>query len=76
MVDAFVMVKTGAGRSESVVSAIRELEGVSEAHVVAGEYDVIVEVDVPEVYDVLKTASSEIQSVDGVTETKTYIALN
>ncbi|WP_224448846.1 Lrp/AsnC ligand binding domain-containing protein [Haloprofundus salilacus] len=76
MVHAFIMVKTGAGESEQLVAPIRELERVAEAHIVAGAYDLIVEVDAEEVYDVLKTASSEVQSLQGVTDTKTYISLD
>ncbi|WP_224268137.1 Lrp/AsnC ligand binding domain-containing protein [Haloprofundus salinisoli] len=75
MVHAFIMVKTGAGESEQLVAPIRELERVTEAHIVAGAHDVIVEVDAEEVYDVLKTASSGIQGLQGVTDTKTYISL-
>jgi len=76
MVDAFVMLRTGAGRSEDVVAAVREVEGVTEAHIVAGEFDVMAEVTAEEVYDVLKTASTSMQELDGVTETRTYIALD
>jgi DNA-binding Lrp family transcriptional regulator len=76
MVDAFVMVKTGAGRSEDVVTAVRELGDVQEAHIVAGEFDVMAEVTAGEVYDVLRAASSSIQDLDGVTGTRTYIALD
>lgn len=76
MVDAFIMVKTAAGESETTVARIRELDTVSEAHVVAGDYDVIAEVSAPEVYEVLHTASSSIQNLEGVVDTKTYIALD
>jgi DNA-binding Lrp family transcriptional regulator len=76
MVRAFIMVKTGAGESEATVTAVRDIESVVEAHVVAGEFDVIAEVDAPEVYDVLHTASSSIQGLDGVVDTKTYFALD
>lgn len=75
MVHAFIMVKTGAGTSEGLVGPIRDLSPVSEAHIVAGDWDIVVEVDADEVYDVLKTASSRIQGLEGVTDTKTYIAL-
>ncbi|QCJ46062.1 MULTISPECIES: Lrp/AsnC ligand binding domain-containing protein [Haloprofundus] len=75
MVHAFIMVKTGAGESEQLVAPIRDLERVTEAHIVAGAYDLIVEVDAEEVYDVLKTSSSGIQGLQGVTDTKTYISL-
>ena len=76
MVHAFIMVKTAAGRSEDVLAAVRELDQISEAHVVAGEFDVIVEAEADEVYDVLHTSSSGIQGFTGVTDTKTYISMD
>ncbi len=76
MVHAFIMVKTVAGKSESLLTHIRGVEQVEDAHIVAGAYDIIVEVDVPEVYDVLQTASSDIQGLEGVADTKTYIGMD
>jgi DNA-binding Lrp family transcriptional regulator len=75
MVHAFVMVKTGVGVSESLIDTVRELPAVTEAHIVAGEFDLIVEIGSDEVYEVLQTTTGEIQSLDGVEETKTYISL-
>jgi DNA-binding Lrp family transcriptional regulator len=75
MVHAFIMVKTAAGRSEDVLDGVRGLDQISEAHVVAGEFDVIAEADAEEVYDVLQTASSDVSGLDGVADTKTYMAL-
>ena len=76
MVHAFVMVKTAAGKAEAMVDAAREIGTISEAHIVAGDYDIIAEVETEEVYDVLHTASSELQNLDGVENTKTYISLD
>ena len=76
MVHAFIMVKTAAGRSGDVLDSVRKLDRISEAHVVAGDFDVIVEADAEEVYDVLQTASSDISGLDGVADTKTYMALD
>lgn len=75
MVYAFVLVKTGAGVSAGVLDALDEIDGIVEAHIVAGEYDIIAEVEVDEVHDVLDVVSSGVQSRDGVIDTKTYIAL-
>jgi len=75
MVHAFVMVKTGVAASESLLGMIRDLSPVSEAHIVAGEYDLIVELAADEIYEILQTTTSEIQSLDGVLETKTYVSL-
>lgn len=76
MVHAFIMIETGTGESEDTVDDIRALESVSEAHIVAGAYDIIAEVDTDEVYDVLRTASTRIQQLAGVVDTKTYISLD
>ncbi|MFC6716858.1 Lrp/AsnC family transcriptional regulator [Natrialbaceae archaeon GCM10025810] len=76
MVHAFIMVKTAAGKSEGLLAAIRDLESVDDAHIVAGNYDIIAEVDAPGVYDVLQAVSSGIQGLEGVADTRTYIAMD
>ena len=76
MVQAYILVKTGAGESEQLLDPIRELPSVTEAHIVAGTYDIIAEVETAEVYDVMKASSSGIQGLQGVTDTKTYIAID
>lgn len=75
MVHAFVMVKTTVGSSESLIESVRGLAAVSEAHIVAGAYDLIVEMDAEEVYDILKATAGELQALEGVADTKTYISL-
>lgn len=69
------MVKTDVAASESLLADIRELPAVSEAHIVAGAYDLIVELTAAEMSTVLQTTASDIQSLDGVLETKTYMSL-
>ncbi|MFB6092069.1 MAG: Lrp/AsnC family transcriptional regulator [Haloquadratum sp.] len=76
MVHAFIMVKTGSGEFEGLLGSIRGLADVSEAHSVSGDYDLIVEVDAAAVYEILDVAASEIQGFGGVTDTKTYIAMD
>ena len=76
MVHSFIMVRSGAGAANDVRDAVAELQGVEAAHVVAGQYDIIAEVGGTEVHDVLETVSSRIGTVDGVTETRTYISLS
>lgn len=76
MVHAFIMIRTAAGVSQDVQGTVSALESVNEAHVVAGEYDVIAEADGEEVYDILSAAAADIQGVTGVEETKTYVSLS
>lgn len=74
MVRAFVMIETAAGSSEQAIERVRTVDHVTEAHIVAGEYDVIAEVDAPSVAEVLGTAS-DLRSLDPVTDTRTYVAM-
>ena len=76
MVRAFVMVNTAPGTVARVEESIRGLDGVREAHVVAGDYDLIVEVEAGEMYEVLDTVASDVRSLEGVTDTRTYVSMD
>lgn len=75
MVHAFVMVLTAAGASDTLRGEIAAVEGVEEAHVVAGDWDLVVELGGGEMQEVLHAVVGEIQGFADVTDTKTYIAL-
>ena len=74
MVHAFVMVETAAGAAEEVVTAALGSDAVVEAHVVAGEYDVIAEVQGDTVDGVVRDAAA-LRSVAGVRDSTTYVAM-
>lgn len=75
MVRAYVMVRAGTGAVETVADAVRATPHVAEAHVVAGDYDVIAEVETGEMYDVMETVANELHEVAGVETTKTYVCI-
>ena len=75
MVRAYIMVKTAAGKSEELLASIQGLGGVIESHIVAGKYDIIIEATADEVYDVMHSVATDIRELDGVADTRTYIAL-
>ncbi|MBX0287519.1 Lrp/AsnC family transcriptional regulator [Haloarcula salinisoli] len=75
MASAFIMIKTVAGKSEDLLAAVRESEGITEAHIVAGQYDIIAEATGEEVYDVMQSVSTRVRDLDGVADTRTYICL-
>jgi len=75
MASAFIMIKTTAGKSEGLLEEIRSHEGISEAHIVAGKYDIIAEGVGEEVYDVMYTIATRVRDLDGVVDTRTYICM-
>ncbi|PSQ42005.1 ArsR family transcriptional regulator [Halobacteriales archaeon SW_7_68_16] len=75
MVRAYVMIDAVAGESEALIAGVRECRGVEEAHIVAGDHDIIAELEVDQVYEVLNTVSTGIRNLDAVADTKTYVSL-
>lgn len=75
MVRAFIMVKTAAGESATLRDEIAGMEAILEAHVVAGQYDIIVEAEGGEVYDVINAVATDLTGMEGVVDTRTYICL-
>ena len=75
MVKAYIMMKTATGASEGIVDAASDLSEISEVHIIAGDFDLIAEVTVDEVYEILHAAASKLQGIEGIVETRTYIAL-
>lgn len=75
MVHAYVMIVAASGQSPEVLADLREVDDVTEAHIIAGEWDVVAELEAEKVYDILHTVSSNISNVEGVGVTRTYIVL-
>ncbi len=76
MVVAYVMVKAHTGEADRLRGDIEAVDGVTDAHIVAGDYDVIAKADVGSPEAVKSVAATEIQGLDGVENTRTYVAMN
>ncbi|MEF8791892.1 MAG: Lrp/AsnC ligand binding domain-containing protein [Haloarculaceae archaeon] len=75
MVVAYVMVKAYTGEADRLKRQIEAVPGVESAHIVAGDVDVIAKVDVETPADVKQVSATEIQNIDGVEDTRTYVAM-
>lgn len=75
MVRAFITVKTSAGKSPELLDDIRSMDAILDAHVVAGQYDIIAEAEGEEVYNVINTVATDLHELDGVVDTRTYVCL-
>lgn len=76
MVNAFITIKAATGDAEELADRLGGFEHVSAANVVAGDFDVIVEAEGAEVYDVIHSVATRIRGLDDIADTKTYICLN
>jgi len=76
MVKAYVMVKAYTGEADRLKASMEDIDGVERAHIVAGDVDLIALVDVASPSAVKDVAATQIQSIDGVEDTQTYIAMD
>jgi DNA-binding Lrp family transcriptional regulator len=75
MVVAYVMVKAYTGEAERLRREIEAVTGVVSAHIVAGDVDVIAKMDVETPADVRQVSANDVQNIDGVEDTRTYVAM-
>lgn len=74
MVHAVVLIQCEIDRIPEAAQAIAELDGVSEVYSVAGEFDLVAMVRVPEHEDLARVIPGGVARVDGVVRTETLIA--
>lgn len=74
MTDAYVNVVVQPGAVQEAAAAIAESDSVSSVHLVTGETDLIVQVDVASKDDIAKAVTEDIHSVSGVADTQTNVA--
>jgi len=75
MVTAYVTVKANTGEADRLLHEIADIDGVVDAHLVAGDVDIIARLDVDSPADVKEIAATTIQNTDGVEDTETYISM-
>jgi DNA-binding Lrp family transcriptional regulator len=73
-VKAYVLVVTDPGATKRVYDALSKVPGVSELHEVMGPYDIIVEIDVPNLVDVPPILSTQIRTIQGIQSTTSLVS--
>jgi DNA-binding Lrp family transcriptional regulator len=76
VVRAYVLISATAGKALEVVSKLRGDEGVVHADAITGEYDVIAEVEAPDIAGIGKLIVEKVQTADGVFKTITCLVVH
>ncbi len=76
MVIAYVLIKANTSEADRLLEHVRDLENVLDAHVVAGDVDLIAKVEVDSPQAVKDIVANNIQAIDGVENTETYISMD
>jgi len=75
MVTAFVLISVEDRKVHETVKALLQQEGVTEIHIVAGEYDMVAIIRVPDNAALGDLITNRIVNAPGVEKTKTLFAL-
>jgi DNA-binding Lrp family transcriptional regulator len=73
-VKAYVLVVTDPGATKRVYEALSKIPGVTEVHEVMGPYDIICELDVPNLVDVPPILSTQIRIIEGIQSTTSLVS--
>lgn len=72
---AYVLILTEAGKAFDVLENVKKIEGVLEAYVVTGEFDVIAKVEAKDLKELGNKIVGKIQALKGVVRTLTALAV-
>jgi len=72
MINAYILISMRPGDSEKAIAAMRKIEKIAKISVVAGDYDIVVRVQVDSLEDLLKV-TDKIQMIQGVKKTTTQV---
>lgn len=73
---AYVMIKIRTGEVKEVVTHLRKLSAVKEAHMTFGPYDAVAEVETNDVAALGQVTALQIQPIPGVEQTLTCLAVD
>ena len=72
MINAYILISIRPGNSDDIIKKMRKIENVEKISVVAGEYDIVVRVQVKTLEKLLKV-TDKLQLIDGVKKTTTQV---
>ena len=72
MISAYILINMEPGNSEKAINEMRKIENVAKISVVAGEFDIVVRVQVKSLDKLLKV-TDKIQMIKGVSKTTTQV---
>jgi len=72
---AYIFIHVRAGSVPEVVSNLRRLDGVTDAHMTFGPYDVVAEVQADDANKLGKLVARQVQPIPGVLDTITSLVV-
>jgi DNA-binding Lrp family transcriptional regulator len=74
-ISAYVLIKLKPGTAGEVLKGLKDLKEITEAHMVTGIYDVIIDVKVKDLKELGELVAEQIHETEGVSSTVTCIVV-
>ncbi|MFB6112564.1 MAG: Lrp/AsnC family transcriptional regulator [Halodesulfurarchaeum sp.] len=75
MVIAYILIKANTSEADRLLEDVSNIENIVDAHVVAGDVDLIAKAEVDAPQEIKDIVANRIQDLDGVENTETYISM-
>jgi DNA-binding Lrp family transcriptional regulator len=75
VVVAYVAIKASTSEADRLLETVSQVDGVVDAHIVAGDVDLIAKLNVDSPAAVKQVAAENLGGIDGVESTTTYVAM-
>ena len=72
MINAYILIHMSPGNTDKVIAEMRKIDNIVKISVVAGEFDIVVRVQVKSLEKLLR-ATDKIQMIKGVNKTTTQV---
>ena len=72
MISAYILISIRPGSSDKAIKEMRKIKNIAKISVVAGDYDIVVRVQVKSLENLLKV-TDKIHMVDGIKKTTTQV---
>ena len=72
---AFVLIETGVGRTNEVITTLDQLEGVKSVDIVTGPYDIITIIEGKDLSEIGELVTGKIHPIAGISRTVTCLAI-
>ena len=73
---AFILIETSVGKTQGVVTELRQVAEMQSVDAVTGPYDVIAVVEAPDLNTVGNLVATRIHTISGILRTVTCLAVN
>ena len=74
MTKTFILIVTDPGATRPIANALKKLDLMTGVHEVMGPYDIVVELEAPQLTDVPAILSNEIRVIEGIQSTTSLVA--